>query len=186
MFLYVIIAVIAVILLYLFIAYNGLVGARNRVKEAFATMDVYLKKRWDLIPNLVETVKGYAAHEKETLERIVSLRSVTYEKLTPDEKIAEGAKLSGAIGNLFAIAEQYPDLKANTNFMQLSGELSSAEKDIANARKYYNAIVREYNNRVEMFPGNVVAGLFGFRASAMFETQESEKANVKVNFGEGK
>ncbi|MBP1745223.1 MAG: LemA family protein [Firmicutes bacterium] len=177
---YIVIAVTAALLVYVLVSYNSLVNLRNRVREAFATMDVYLKKRWDLIPNIVETVKGYAKHEKETLESVVNLRNSSYDKMGQDDKIAADGQITGALSKLMALAESYPDLKANQNFMQLSTELSKVEEDIANSRKYYNAVVRNYNNAVQMFPSNLVSAIFGFKEMAMFETAERE--NVKVQF----
>ena len=177
---YIVIGIIALLLVYVLASYNSLVNLRNRVQEAFATMDVYMKKRWDLIPNIVESVKGYATHEKETLESIVNLRSNAYDKMAQDDKIAADGQIMGALSKLMALAESYPDLKANQNFMQLSSELSKVEEDIANSRKYYNAVVRNYNNAVQMFPSNIVSTVFGFKEMAMFETADRE--NVKVQF----
>lgn len=177
---YIVIGIIALLLVYVLASYNSLVNLRNRVQEAFATMDVYMKKRWDLIPNIVETVKGYATHEKETLESIVNLRSNDYDKMAQDDKIAADGQIMGALSKLMALAESYPDLKANQNFMQLSTELSKVEEDIANSRKYYNAVVRNYNNAVQMFPSNIVSAVFGFKEMTMFETADRE--NVKVQF----
>ncbi|HSN58428.1 MAG TPA: LemA family protein [Clostridiaceae bacterium] len=177
---YIVIGIIALLLVYVLASYNSLVNLRNRVQEAFATMDVYMKKRWDLIPNIVESVKGYATHEKETLESIVNLRSNAYDKMAQDDKIAADGQIMGALSKLMALAESYPDLKANQNFMQLSTELSKVEEDIANSRKYYNAVVRNYNNAVQMFPSNIVSTVFGFKEMAMFETADRE--NVKVQF----
>jgi LemA protein len=177
---YIFVAVIAIVLAYVLISYNSLVNLRNRVKEAFATMDVYLKKRWDLIPNIVETVKGYAKHEKDTLESIVNLRNNPYDSMQQNDKIAADNQITGALSKIMALAENYPDLKANQNFMELSKELSKVEEDIANSRKYYNAVVRNYNNSVQMFPSNVISSVFGFKEEPMFETAERE--NVKVEF----
>ena len=143
-------------------------------------MDVYLKKRWDLIPNIVETVKGYAKHEKETLEEIVNLRNGLYEKMNDAAKVDVNNKISQGLGRLMAIAESYPELKANENFKDLSNQLSKVEDDIANARKYYNGAVRVYNNKVQMFPSNVLAKLFGYKAKSMFEANANERENVKV------
>lgn len=179
---YVIIGLIVLIVLYVIAAYNSLVKLRNQVKEAFATMDVYLKKRWDLIPNLVETVKGYTKHEKGTLEEIVKLRGGTYGDMDIDGKIENGEQISRALGKIFALAEAYPDLKANQNFLDLSGQLSQIENDIANSRKYYNAVVKIFNNKVEVIPSNIVASMFGFKTMKMFETAEGERENVKVDF----
>ena len=143
-------------------------------------MDVYLKKRWDLIPNIVETVKGYAKHEKDTLEEVVELRNSTYDKMSDDEKIKTNEQLSSSISKIMVLAEAYPDLKANENFKNLSKELSKVEDDIANSRKYYNGIVRIYNNNVEMFPSNIFARLFGYKSKSMFEASTNERENVKV------
>lgn len=174
--------ILLVVLLYVFSTYNVFVKLRNQVKEAFATMDVYLKKRWDLIPNLVETVKGYAKHEKGTLEEVVKLRSGNYGDMDIDSKIENGEQISRALGKIFALAEAYPDLKANQNFLDLSKQLSQIEDDIANSRKYYNAVVKLLNIKVETIPSNIVANLFGIQTMKMFETAENERENVKVSF----
>ena len=177
---YIIVGIVALIIVYLLICYNSFVKLNNQVKEAFSTMDVYLKKRWDLIPNIVEAVKGYAKHEKETLEEIVNLRNASYEKMNDSTKVDVNNKLSQGLGRLMAIAESYPELKSNENFKDLSSQLSNVEDDIANARKYYNGAVRVYNNKVEMFPSNIIAGLFGYKSKAMFEASADERENVKV------
>jgi len=130
----------------------------------------------------VETVEGYASHEKDTLKSIVELRSGAYDKMSPADKIAANGEIGGTLSKLIVLAENYPDLKANRNFLDLSSQLSSVEADIANSRKYYNAVVREFNNRVQMFPNSIISALFGFKESAMFETAEAEKANVKDDF----
>lgn len=182
MILYVIIGVIVLILIYVLATYNSLVGIRNKVNEAFSTMDVYLKKRWDLIPNIIETVKGYAKHEKSTLKEIVELRNSSYDKMSNDDKVEVNNKLSQGINKLMAIAEAYPDLKANENFKDLSNQLSKVEDDIANARKYYNGTVRKMNDKVQMFPSNIIAGILGFKTLKMFEVNENERENVKVEF----
>ncbi len=174
--------VVAIILIYIFVTYNSLIGLKNSVEEAFSTMDVYLKKRWDLIPNLVETVKGYASHEKETLEEVIRLRNSAYSNMSDDEKIKTNEQLSNGINKIMMLAENYPDLKANQNFMDLSNELTKVEEDIANSRKYYNAVVKNYNNKVQMLPSNIVASLFRFKTKKMFEAAASERENVKVSF----
>lgn len=174
--------VVLLILIFIFSTYNSLVNLRNLVKEAFSTMDVYLKKRWDLIPNLVETVKGYASHEKETLEGVVNLRNKAYDTMSDNEKITANSELKSGLSKLLMLAENYPDLKANQNFMDLSNQLSTVESEIANSRKYYNAVVRDYNNKIEMFPSNVVASMFKFKLREMFETDEAQRENVKVEF----
>lgn len=177
---YIIIAIIALIVVYALTLYNSFVKLNNKVKEAFSTMDVYLKKRWDLIPNIVETVKGYAEHEKNTLKEVVELRNSAYDKMSDEEKIKTNEKLSSGISEIMALAEAYPDLKANENFKDLSNQLTKVEDEIANSRKYYNGVVRIYNNKVEMFPSNVFAGLFGYKSKAMFEVSSNERENVRV------
>ena len=180
MWIYIIIAIIVLIVIYALAIYNSFVQLNNKVKEAFSTMDVYLKKRWDLIPNIVETVKGYAKHEKDTLKEVVELRNSTYDKMSDEEKIKTNEQLSSGINKIMALAEAYPDLKANENFKDLSKQLTKVEDDIANSRKYYNGVVRIYNNKVEMFPSNIFAGLFGYKSKAMFEASANERENVKV------
>lgn len=180
MWIYIIIAVFVLLIIYIFALYNSFVKLNNKVKEAFSTMDVYLKKRWDLIPNIVETVKGYAKHEKDTLKEVVELRNSAYDKMSVDEKIKTNEQLSSGISKIMALAEAYPDLKANENFKDLSKELTKVEDDIANSRKYYNGVVRIYNNKVEMFPSNIFAGLFGYKSKSMFEASANERENVKV------
>lgn len=163
--------------------YNSLVRLRNVVEEAFSTMDVYMKKRYDLIPNLVETVKGYAKHETETLDAVISARNKAANAGTADARIEAEGDLSQVMGRLFALTESYPDLKANTNFMDLQGQLQKIETEIAQSRKYYNGAVRQYNTKREVFPSNLVAGMFGFTAKPLFEvTDVSEREAVKVSF----
>lgn len=180
MILYIILGIIALLLLYGLIIRNSLVKHNNIVNEAFATMDVYLKKRWDLIPNIVATVKAHAAYERETLERITTLRSSAYESLSLSDKLLTNEKLSGSISSLMLAAEGYPVLKADQSFLELSRQLSDAEEDIANSRKYYNAVVKNFNNAVEMFPGNIIAGVLGYRPMRMYETSAAERENVEV------
>ncbi len=180
MWIYIVVAIIALILIYAIASYNSFVKLNNSVKEAFSTMDVYLKKRWDLIPNIVETVKGYAKHEKDTLKEVIELRNSAYDKMSNEEKIKTNEQLSNSINKIMALAEAYPDLKANENFKDLSNQLTKVEDDIANSRKYYNGVVRIYNNKVEMFPSNIFAGLLGYKSKSMFEVNESERENVKV------
>lgn len=182
MIVYIIIGIIGLIMIYALTIYNSLVKLNNTVKEAFSTMDVYLKKRWDLIPNIVETVKGYAKHEKDTLEEVIKLRNSAYDTMTPNDKIKTNQELSSSVNKIMALAENYPDLKANENFKDLSSQLSKVEEDIANSRKYYNAVVRNYNDKVEMFPSNIFAGIFGHKSKKMFEVESQERENVKVEF----
>ncbi|MEE3467971.1 MAG: LemA family protein [Eubacterium sp.] len=175
---------IVLLLIIVFIAcYNGLVRKRAAVEEGFSTMDVYMKKRFDLIPNLVETVKGYAKHEKETLDNIIKARGANYADMTPEQKLESAKNMSRMIPNIMALAESYPELKANQNFMQLSAELSQVEQDIANARKYYNGCVKNYNIACEVFPSGMIAGMFGFKKATMYEVSDAaERENVKVSF----
>ena len=175
------VVLLVIIVLYVIITYNSLISSKNVVKEAFSTMDVYLKKRWDLIPNLVETVKGYAKHESQTLENVISLRN-NYDSMTPEEKISSDTKVKGDILKIMALAESYPDLKANKNFQDLSNQLVKIEDDIENSRKYYNGTVKNYNLKVLTIPSNIVASIFGFKEEKMFEATETERENVKVNF----
>lgn len=179
-----IIAVIVIILVVDTIAmYNTFIKLKNNCDEAFATMDVYLKKRFDLIPNLVETVKGYASHEKETLEKVIAARNNLQNAVTPEEKLAGENALQGTLKTLFAVAEAYPDLKANTNFLDLQNQLKAVEADIANSRKYYNAVVKQFNTKCEMFPSNIVASIFHFEKKPMFEVDSAEeRKNVEVKF----
>ena len=178
----IIIVVLVIIGLWLAGTYNKLVRKRNNAKEGFSTMDVYLKKRFDMIPNLVETVKGYATHERETLEAVMKARSQVATAGTIDQKVENENMLTGALGRLFAVAENYPDLKANQNFLNLQEQLKSVEQDIANARKFYNGTVKDLNNSIEQFPSNIVAGLFHFEKMPMFEINEESRENVQVKF----
>lgn len=179
----ILLGIVVVIALFVGATYNSLVKLRNKTEEAFSTMDVYLKKRYDLIPNLVETVKGYAKHEKETLQSVIEARNGAVNSSSVEEQLQNEQGLTRALGRLFAVAEAYPDLKANQNFLDLQNQLKSIEGEIANARKYYNATVLDYNNKIEMFPSNIVAGMFNFKRKPMFEiSNEEERENVKVSF----
>lgn len=179
----IIIILIILCIIWLISSYNGLVKSRNTVEEAFSTMDVYLKKRFDLIPNLVETVKGYATHEKETLQAVIAARSQVQSAGTEAERIQAENALSGTLKSLFAVAEAYPDLKANEGFIDLQRQLQRVEEDIANSRKYYNGSVKAYNNKCQMFPTSFIANMFHFEPRAMFEvSREEERENVKVEF----
>lgn len=180
----VLLAVVVVFVIWLAASYNSFIRARNNVDEAYATMDVYLKKRFDLIPNLVETVKGYAKHERETLQSVVDARAAVGNAGSVAERAKGENMLSNTLKSLFAVAENYPELKANQNFMELQSELRQTEEDIANSRKYYNAVVKKYNNRCQMFPSNIIAGIFHFTPKTMFEVENAEeRQNVKVDFG---
>lgn len=180
MWIYIVITIIVLTVIYTLAIYNSFVQLNNKEKEAFSTMDVYLKKRWDLIPNIVEIVKGYAKQEKDTLKEIGELRNGTYERMSDEEKIKINEQLSNAVNKVMALAEEYPELKANENFKNLSNQLTKLEDDIANSRKYYNGVIRIYNNKVEMFPSNIFARLFGYKSKAMFEASANERENVKV------
>lgn len=170
------------VVLYVIATYNKCITLRNYVREAFSTMDVYLKKRWDLIPNLVETVKGYVSHEKDVLTKITELRNQNYSNLSNEQKMNLNTEIGLGLSKLIAVVENYPDLKANQNFTNLMQELSAIEEDIANSRKYYNGTVREFNTAIELFPTNIIAAIFSFKAEKLFEINDRERENVKVSF----
>lgn len=178
--LYIFIGIIVIIIIYILVLFNVFVKLNNKVKEAFSTMDVYLKKRWDLIPNLVETVKGYAKHEKNTLNSVINLKNNSYDTMSLNDKLKTNEELVSGINKIMLLAEKYPELKASDNFRNLSKQLVKIEDDIANSRKYYNGTVRLFNNKVEMFPNNIFAKLFGFQSKPMFVTKDEEKENIKV------
>ena len=183
MLIWIIIAIIIVLAIAFVGMYNSFIKLKNSCEEAFSTMDVYMKKRFDLIPNLVETVKGYAAHEKETLEKVMAARNGIQSAATVEEKMAQENVLTGTLKSLFAVAEAYPDLKANTNFLDLQNQLNLVEEDIANSRKYYNAVVKQFNTKCEMFPSNIIASIFHFEKKPMFEVDSAEeRKNVEVKF----
>ena len=179
-----IILLIFVVLIFLFFVstYNSLVQLRNKVKDQFSQIDVQLKKRADLIPNLVETVKGYAKHEKGTLEDVIKARNTYLSAGSPDDKMKSSGELTQAINKLFALAESYPDLKANENFLDLQKQLKEVEDKISYARQFYNDTVLMYNNKIEMFPSNFIASLFHFEKENFFEATEDERKNVEVKF----
>ena len=178
---YIIIVVVATLLIYIISTYNKLIRLYHIVEEAFSTMDVYLKKRWELVPNLVEVVKGYVKHEKDVIERVTQLRANTYQNMTINNKINTNNELDNNIAKIMVISENYPDLKANENFLELSRELTKLEDDIANSRKYYNGSVRIFNTKIQIFPNNIIAKIFGFKEANMFEIINEEKNNVKVD-----
>ncbi|SHJ76827.1 LemA family protein [Hespellia stercorisuis] len=179
----VILVIVIVIAVWLVGAYNGFVTLRNKCEEAFSAMDVSLKKRYDLIPNYVETVKGYAKHESETLEKVISARNAAMNSTTQEQRIANENILSGTLKSLFAVSEAYPDLKANQNFLQLQDQLQRIEEEIAGSRRYYNGVVNKFNTKTEMFPGNLIAGMFGFKRKPLYEVNDqAERENVKVSF----
>ena len=176
------IGIIVVIGIVLAMMYNGLVQLRVRSDSAWSDIDVQLKRRHDLIPNLVETVKGYAAHEKGTFENIAKFRSMAMQATGPADKAAAENQLTGALKSLFAVAENYPELKASEEFTQLQGSLSQTEDSIQNARRYYNAVVRDLNTKIQSFPTNILAGMFGFTARQFFETAAADREPVQVKF----
>lgn len=177
--------VVLLLLVWLAAAYNGLVGLRNQVKNAWAQIDVQLKRRWDLIPNLVETVKGYTKHEAETLQRVTEARTAAQGaagKGLGERAAAEGA-LSAALGRLMVVVEAYPDLKANQNYLALQEELTTTENRIGFARQFYNDVVMRYNNATQMFPTNIIAGVFSFQSAESFELkEEAQREAPKVSF----
>ena len=178
---FVFLGIVVVLGLWLMSAYNNFVSWRNKVEEAFSTMDVYLVKRYDLVPNLVETVKGYAKHEKETLERVISARNMAVNATSIEDKIKAEGEFSGVLSRLFALSEAYPDLKANTQFLDLQAQLKVIEEDIAQSRKFYNGTTRQYNTMVEVFPNNIVANIFKFTKRPLFEVEDAtQRQNVKV------
>jgi LemA protein len=175
----VVLVVIAVVLIGM---YNSLVQLRVRADSSWSDIDVQLKRRHDLIPNLVETVKGYAAHEKGTFENIAKFRSQAMQATTPEGKAIAENQLTGALKSLFAVAENYPELKASEQFTQLQGSLSETEDSIQNSRRYYNAVVRDLNTKIQSFPTNVIAGMFGFTARQYFEAAQADREPVAVKF----
>lgn len=182
--LYIILAVVVAFILFLVFKYNSFITLRIRTQEAWADIDVQLKRRYDLIPNLVNTVKGYATHESATFEKITEARSRAMQAGTPGEKGEAENMLSGTLKSLFAISEAYPDLKANTNFLQLQSELADTENKIQASRRFYNGNVRDLNTAIDMFPGNIIAGMFNFVKMDFFQLEEgsAEKEPVKVSF----
>jgi LemA protein len=180
---YIILAILAAIVLWAIVAYNGFVTLVNRTKEAWADIDVQLKRRFDLIPNLIETVKGYAAHESSVFEKVTQARSQAMQAGSVHEKEVADNMLTGALKSLFAVSEAYPDLKANQNFLSLQAELADTENKIQAARRFYNGNVRDLNTSIESFPGNVIAGIFHFSKQEFFELgNEAAREPVAVKF----
>jgi LemA protein len=183
MFLVVLIIFIVVVGGFLIGVYNGLVKLRNKVQEAWSDIDVQLKRRYDLIPNLVETVKGYAKHESKVFEDVAKLRSQAMQAASPKEKAVANNGLTDVLKSLFAVSEDYPELKANENFNNLQEQLEETEDKIQSARRYYNGNVRDFNTKIEVFPNNLVAPMLGFKKFEFFEVKDKkEKENVKVKF----
>lgn len=181
--LWIILAVVAVLVIYVVLAYNGLVRGRNTVDNAWSQIDVQLKRRIDLVPNLVETVKGYAAHERETLEAVVAARNASIAApADPQGQAAADQQLTGVLRQLFALSENYPDLKANQNFLALQEELTATEGRVAYARQFYNDSVLTYNNRLHVFPTVIIGRMFGFTERQYFETDDASRQVPKVQF----
>jgi LemA protein len=183
-FLWVLLALIVVIIFVFIGAYNRFIVLRNRIDNAWAQIDVQLKRRYDLIPNLIETVKGYAKHEKKVFTEVTAARTALMNATTPKDKAKANNMLSDTLKSLFAVAEAYPKLEANENFKMLQEELSGTESKIAYARQFYNDSVLSYNNGTQVFPGNIIAGMFGFKQKDFFKTDEAQKEPVKVKFDE--
>ena len=177
-----IILILAIVVVFVVGVYNGLIKLKNKVDEAWSDIDTQLKRRFDLLPNLVETVKGYAAHESGTLEKVIQARNMAMGAQTVQQKEEAENMISGALKTIFALTESYPDLKANTNFMNLQNTLKEIEEHIQMSRRYYNGTVRDFNTKLEVFPNNLLASVLHFTKREFFMADENEKQNVKVDF----
>lgn len=177
----VVVAIIAILVLYFIVTYNGFIKLTNYVSESFSQIDVQLKRRYDLIPNLVNTVKGYAKHEEQTLEKVINARNKILDG-SPQERIDADTELQGALKSIFALSESYPDLKANENFLKLQDSLEETENKISYARQRYNSAVMAFNVKVQSIPSNIVAALCGFKTKDQLEIPETERENVQVEF----
>jgi len=182
--LWVLLLIVAVVAVFAIGVYNGLIVLKNKVDEGWSDIDTQLKRRYDLIPNMVEAVKGYAKHESKTFEAVTQARNMAMSANTPEEKAKAENMLTGTLKTLFAVAEAYPELKANTNFMHLQETLKEIEEHIQMSRRYYNGTVRDFNTKLQVFPNNIVAGMLGFKDRQFFEIADAEKENVKVSFSE--
>lgn len=172
-----------IFVIWLVATYNNFVRLKNSIEEAYSTMDVYLKKRFDLVPNFVETVKGYAKHEKETLEKVIAARNACATSGSAEDKMENEAKLTSVLKQLSVVVEKYPELKADKNFVELQNTLKNLENEIASSRKYYNGVVKQYNTKREVFPSNLIAKMFNFDKKPLYEVDsEEERKNVKVEF----
>jgi LemA protein len=178
----IILIVIAILAIWIVAVYNGLIRLKNRVDEAWSDIGVQLKRRYDLIPNLINTVKGYATHERELFEKVTEARTAAMGAQTPHDKEQAENMLSGTLKSLFAVAENYPDLKANQNFLELQRELTDTEDKIQASRRFYNGNVRDFNTKIEIFPNNIIAGMLKFVKREFFQIDEAEKEVVKVEF----
>lgn len=183
MILWIVLAIVVVLGVYVMVTYNGLVSLRNKIENAWAQIDVQLKRRYDLIPNLVETVKGYATHERETLEAVVEARNMAMHAQGPHDQAQAENMISGALKSVFALSEAYPDLKANASFLNLQEELTGTEGRIAYARQYYNDTVFRYNTKIQSFPANLLATQFRFTEREYFEADDGARGPVAVDFG---
>jgi LemA protein len=181
----VVIALVVLLGIWVWVTYNGLVALRQRIENAWSQIDVQLRRRYDLIPNLVETVKGYAAHEKETLERVIQARNLAMTATGTQEQAAAENVVTGALRSIFALSEAYPDLKANQNFLALQEELTGTEGRIAYARQFFNDMVLKFNTKIQSFPANLIAGRFGFTEREYFEAEDESRGPVQVDFGTG-
>lgn len=179
---FIILVVVVLLVLWFIGVYNQLVQLRNKVKNQFSQIDIQLKRRFDLIPNLVETVKGYAKHESETFEKVIQARNTYVSASTDSEKIDAANEMTHAVRGLLALAENYPELKANDNFLSLQNDLKETEEKISYARQFYNDSVMVYNNKIQVIPSNIVAGICHFTAEKLFEAGTEERENVKVEF----
>jgi LemA protein len=175
-------AILAVVVFFVIAVYNGLIQSKILVDEGWSGIDVQLKRRYDLIPNIVETVKGYAKHESETLAKVVELRNTAMTAKSIEEKGQIENQISGALKTIFALSENYPDLKANQGFLDLQKTLADIEGELEGARRYYNGTVRDFNTKIMIFPNNLIAGILGFKSREFFAAEEEAKANVKVDF----
>ncbi len=173
-------ALLIIVAVYMVLTYNSLARLKIGVEEGFSTMDVYLKKRWSLLPNLVETVKGYMEHEKDLITEITEIRSSKYENLSVAQKAKADERITTDLSKIIALAENYPDLKSSTNFVQLSNQIMQIEEDIAKSRKYYNGTVRNYNNKIVTFPSGLFAKIYGFKKAPMFEASPEERQDVEI------
>ncbi len=179
---YIIIAIVIILLIYVIKTYNSLISLRNKKDGEWSQVDIQLKRRADLIPNLVETVKGYAKHEKGTLEDVIKARNTFVTASTPEDAMKATGELTQALNKLMALSEAYPDLKANENFISLQKDLKETEDKITYARQFYNDSVLKYNNKVQMFPSNIIASIFGFKKGIFFEIDESDRKVPEVKF----
>lgn len=179
---WIIVGIAVILILFVIGTYNSLISLRNKKDDQWSQIEVQLKRRADLIPNLVETVKGYAKHEKSTLEDVVNARNTYLSASTPEDQLKADGQLTAAVNKLFALAESYPDLKANENFLSLQKELTTCEEKITYARQFYNDSVLSYNNKIELFPSSIIASMFHFEKEKFFEASADERKNVQVKF----